>query len=127
MSGFKPTRQANDICPPIEGGVTAIATTGSSAAYVTPAAWKDSYVTAQADGDAVHFTFGDALVTADKTAVAGTVGSPAALTNDDTSTIKIPDGSFVSFRVLSGAANTEYFAIQGAAGGGFVRFWVSSN
>lgn len=127
MSGFKPTRQANDISPPIESKVTALATTGSSVAYVTPTTWADNYVTAMADGDAVHITFGDALVVVDKTAVAGTVGSPAAITNDDTSSIKIPDGSFISFRVLSGDTTTTHFAVQGAAGGGFVRFWLSSN
>ena len=124
MSAFKPTRQSNDIRPPIAGEIYAVATTGSSVAYVTPTELVGQYATFAADGDAVHIMFGGPSVTADKTAVSGTAGSPATLTADATSTIKIADGQMISVRIPAAATN---FAVQGAAGGGFARFWLSSN
>jgi hypothetical protein len=124
MSGFKPTRQSNDIRPPMAGEVYAMATTAASVAYVSPAELIGAYATFAADGDAVHIQFGGPSVTADKTAVAGEAGSPITLTASADSTIKIADGQMVSFRLPPAATN---FAVQGAAGGGFVRFWLSSN
>lgn len=101
-----------------------MATTAASVAYVSPAELIGAYATFAADGDAVHIQFGGPSVTADKTAVAGEAGSPITLTASADSTIKIADGQMVSFRLPPAATN---FAVQGAAGGGFVRFWLSSN
>lgn len=106
---------AVEVKPPVEGNITVISSTTTSAATAIPDEWRGRQVTFLVTGDSVNIVFGDSSVEADPTATSG-----------DTRCWKLLDGAEKDFFIRKNPdPSVTHFALESDNSTVLVRAYAS--
>lgn len=108
-----------------EDNIWVLAGTASSQWVTIPEAWRNQYLTIEADGDSFYVAFGAASMVVDETATTA-VASNAIGAFDGDECIKIADGAVREYDMRKAGSGVVAFAWKGSGTSGYLRIERSS-